>query len=155
MPDIEFDDFIKGLFNTLAKVKARLKTQKHSYLVQHLEANKNEDIDGFNVYLDKNVNGVNSIKFQTIHIPFLTLRSFRVMDLSEFALDIPVTVESFDQGKNKTDQRLCFVLQTKKESYNHKKHPLKIIWRVDQENILDVKLNETSIFNFQNSLKAT
>lgn len=155
MPDIKFDDFIEGLRHALAAARACLQAKKQAYLMQQQETCKYGDMDGFDVYLGEDINKENSIKSQTIHIPFLSLRSIRSMHLREFTLEIPVTVEVVEHKKATKDQRLCFVLQTENKDYDLKTHPLKMTWKADLDNILDIKFKEKSIFKFKDFLETT
>lgn len=126
MAEVDFDDFLRGVQLSVAKAQANIAAQNKGRLEHLVQVDENGHTERLDWSLVLDVAGTKQGEARTIRLPLASMRPMLAPQVTEFALEVQVSVEPKKPRSTDGEERLRLVIHERRGFLRRQLHNLKI-----------------------------
>ncbi len=126
MPEVDFDDFLRGLQFSLAKAQAGIAAQNKGRLERLLQVDQDGRTERLDWSFVLDPAGAGQAEAQPMRLPLASMRSLLAPQVTDFTLEMQVSVEPAKPPSPGGEARLSLVVHKRRSFLRERLHKLKI-----------------------------
>ena len=126
MPEVDFDDFVRGLQLSVAKAQASIAAQNKGRLERLLQVDGNGRAERLEWSFVLDVAGTTPDEVHALRLPLVSMRPLLAPQVTDFAMEVQVSVEPGKPQSPDGEPRLSLVVHKRRSFLRRRLHNLKI-----------------------------
>ncbi|MGH7122525.1 MAG: hypothetical protein ACREFP_26640 [Acetobacteraceae bacterium] len=126
MPEVEFDDFVRGLQFSVAKAQANIAAQNKGRLERLLQVDPTGRTERLDWTFVLDAPGTGNAPADVLRLPLASMRSLLAPQVTDFVLEMQVSVEPAKPPSPDGETRLSLVVRKRGSILGGRLHKLKV-----------------------------